>query len=163
MTPRTIRLEQAKMLKAIDGNGNPLVPEPQPDQPQILVQPNITFSPEINVPAPELPQVVVEPPSMEPVADAINQMHTAILDSIARIPAPQITVEPQPAPNMQPIADAMLLMTDAIQNKPDHSEAIKELLQKIADRPSTTQWSFSITRDNNGDIASVQAVKSNND
>lgn len=127
--------------------------------PNINVPPaEVTIRPEITVQAPD---VVVNAPDMRPIADALAEMHDGIMESIEaiQIPAPQITVEPQTAPDMTPIADAMLLMAEAIQAKPDHSETIKDLLQKIADRPTTATWSFDITRDNNGNIASVQAHK----
>jgi len=160
---RTIRLDQAKLLKAIDENGNPLVEEPQPEQQQIIVHPNITIHPEIIIPPIEIPAIHVAPanvnvaaPDMQPVADVLAGMGDAINKSIESIPAPQIQVA---ATDMQPVADAINSMASAINSKPDHSESIKDLLQKIADRPTTAQWSFSITRDSHGNMANVQAVK----
>lgn len=131
--------------------------------PNINVPPaEVTLRPEIIVQAPE---VIVNAPDMKPIADAMAEMHDGIMESIGaiQIPQPQVTVEPQQAPDMTPIAEAMLKVAEAVQAKPDHSEAILEMVRKIADRPTTATWSFDITRDNNGNIASVQAVKSNND
>lgn len=156
MTPRTIRLDQAKLLKAIDANGKPLVEEPQPEQPQILVQPNITFSPEIKIPQIEIPAINVEQPVVNVAAPSMQPIAEAIQKSIENIQPPIVQVS---APDMAPIADAMLMLADAVQGKPDHSEAIKDLLQKIADRPTTAQWSFNITRDNHGNISDIKAIK----
>lgn len=127
--------------------------------PNINVPPaEVTIRPEITVQAPD---VVVNAPDMRPIADALAEMHDGIMESIGaiQIPQPQVTVEPQQAPDMTPIAEAMLKVAEAVQAKPDHSEAIKDLLQKIADRPTTATWSFDITRDNNGNITKVQAHK----
>ena len=98
---------------------------------------------------------------MKPIADALAEMQDGIMESIGAIrqPAPQVTVEPQPAIDMTPIAEAMLLLADAVHSKPDHIGEITAMLQKIADRPTTAQWSFNITRDNHGNISNVQAVK----
>lgn len=133
------------------------------EAPAITVEaPVVTLRPEIIVQAPD---VIVNAPDMKPIADALAEMHDGIMESIGaiQIPQPQVTVEPQQAPDMTPIAEAMLKVAEAVQAKPDHSEAILEMVRKIADRPTTATWSFDITRDNNGNIASVQAVKSNNE
>lgn len=153
---RTIRKSELEGRRYWNADGIPMFEEPR-QTPEIIVNPpEITLTPHITV---EAPAVTVEAPNMQPVADAISQMQATILDSIGSIQPPSITVEPQAAPDMTPIADAMLLLADAVQAKPDHNEAIKDLLQKIADRPTTAQWSFNITRDSHGNIANVQAVK----
>lgn len=156
VTPRTIRLEQAKLLKAVDENGKPLVAEPQPEQPQILAQPTITLTPEINIPEIKLPEIVVnqpdiyiDAPNMEPVAAAISK-------SISDISTPIVQVA---APDLQPVAEAINNMAEAITSKADHGEAIKDLLQQIANRPQNAKWKFVVTRDARGDIETMEAVK----
>lgn len=153
---RAIRKSELEGKRYWNADGIPMFEEPRPTPEIIINPPEINLTPTINV---EMPTINVPELNMQPVADAITKSHQSIIESIAQISAPQITVEPQPAPDMTPVADAMLLMAEAIQAKPDHSEAIKDLLQKIADRATTATWSFDITRDNNGNIASVQAHK----
>lgn len=154
---RQIRKSELAGKRYWNADGIPMFEEPHPTPEIIINPPEINLTPTINV---EMPTINVPELNMQPVADAIDQAHKTIIESIAQIPSPQITVEPQQAPDMTPISDAMLKVAEAVQAKPDHSEAIKDLLQKIADRPTTATWSFDITRDNNGNIASVQAVKS---
>jgi len=153
---RTIRKSELEGRRYWNADGIPMFEEPR-QTPEIIVNPpEITLTPNITV---EAPAVTVEAPNMQPVADAISQMQTAILDSIGSIQPPNITVEPQAAPDMTPIADAMLLLADAVHSKPDHVGEITAMLQKIADRPTTAQWSFNITRDNHGNISDIKAIK----
>lgn len=156
VTPRTIRLEQAKLLKAVDENGKPLVAEPQPEQPQILVQPNITLTPEINIPEIKMPEIVVNQPDIHVEAPSMAPVAAAIAKSINDIPTPIVQVA---APDLKPVAEAINNMAEAISSKADHGEAIKDLLQQIASRPQNAKWRFMITRDARGDIESMEAVK----
>lgn len=156
-------VEQQQPATSPEAVAPPAAPVISVEAPVVNVEaPVVTLRPEIIVQAPD---VIVNAPDMKPIADALADMHDGIMESIGaiQIPRPQITVEPQQAPDMTPIADAMLLMAEAIQSKPDHIGEITELIRKIADRPTTATWLFDITRDNNGNISSVQAVKSNNE
>lgn len=157
---RTIRLEQAKLMKAVDESGKPLVEEPQPEQQQILVQPNITFNPEIKIPPIEIPQpaitveapvVTVEAPDMTPIAEAITNIEKSIAETV-----PVIQVA---APDFEPVARAIDNMAEAISQKEIINNDIKDLLQQIANRPQGARWKFTITRDARGDIESMDAVK----
>jgi hypothetical protein len=119
----------------------------------------VTVRPEIIVQA---PAVTVQAPDMQPIADAISDMRDTILESIRPviIPAPTVNFEPQQAVDFAPLSEAMHEIAEAVKSKPDHSEAIIELLSVIASRPQTTGYSFKITRDAHGDIEDVAVLVS---
>lgn len=152
-------VEQQQPATSPEPAAPPAAPVISVEAPVVNVEaPVITLRPEIIVQAPD---VIVNAPDMKPIADALTEMHDGIMESIGAIrqPAPQVTVEPQPAIDMTPIADAMLKVAEAVQAKPDHIGEITAMLQKIADRPTTAQWSFNITRDNHGNISDIKAIK----
>lgn len=154
---RTIKQADLAGKRVWDAEGVPLFQEPQ--QQKIDMEPIAKSIETIkdalekavaNIPRTEAP--IVNLPVQEPPHITVSQPEITVQ-------APEVSVDV----NMQPVADAISSMAEAIAAKPDHGEQILDLLQKIADRPATATWSFDITRDNNGNIASVQAVKSNND
>ena len=92
---------------------------------------------------------------MEGVKDAVLTGMGSI-----EISAPTINIETTP-PDMMPIANAMNSIAEIVQeisNRDDHSEAIKNLLQQIADKPQVSSWSFKLRRDSNGDVEDVDII-----
>lgn len=167
---RVISIADLKDQKAFSTSGEPLFEEPITKS-----IPQITFSPEITIQQPEIhvpPTIVyVDAPDLKPVAEAMKGMKDAVLAGISsmEIPAPAINIETTPPtinietipPDMTPIANAMHAIAGVFQeisNKADHSEAIKDLLQQIADKPQVSSWSFKLRRDSNGDVEDVDII-----
>lgn len=158
---RTINTADLKGKKVFSISGEPLFEEPIAKSiPQIMFSPEITIQqPEIHIP----PTVVyVDAPDLKPVIEAMEGVKDAVLAGMGsiEISAPTINIETTP-PDMTPIANAMNSIAGVVQeisNRADHSEAIKNLLQQIADKPQVSSWSFKLRRDSNGDVEDVDII-----
>ncbi len=139
---------------------------PPANIPVIVEAPIINVAPSDVIIRPEIivqPQAVtVAAPDMQPIADALFEMREAITESAKQpvfIPPAQVSIEPQAPPDMTPIANAMIEIAKVEQSRPDHSGQILALLQQIAEKPTSAQWTFKVLRDTRGDIEEITAIK----